>query len=493
MRNKKKADARDGASLEELHREKPRRLEIILTSIFFSLLMIALIVNLAVYMKRDSATAINNNYNSSRQEIIARQNIRGRILSADGDVLAETKEENGKEIRVYPYQNLFAHVVGYAVKGKAGIENTESMNLLLSHESLGNKVQNELASVKNYGDDVYTTLDVDLQQAAYDALGVYNGAIIVSQPQTGRILAMVSKPDFDPNTIMNIWDDIVADNSSSVLLNRATQGLYPPGSTFKIVTALEYYRENGGNVSDYSFNCNGKFNYEGSTIRCFHGSAHGREDFTKSFAKSCNSSFANIGTSLELGSFQNTCSELLFGQPIDTAIAYKQSQFNLSESDSTDMLLQTAIGQGGTVITPLLLNMITCAVANGGECMSPYVVDRIQSRSGGVVKQNEPQKAADMMTPQEAEFLQGLMEAVVTEGTGTKLKNDLYTAAGKTGSAEFSSDKSDSHAWFTGYAPATDPQICVTIVVESAGSGGEYAAPIARRLMDEFFTKNVSF
>ena len=470
-----------------MKKNKPRNLELILTGIFFSALMLALIVNIVIYMKRDSAEAINNNYNNSRQEIIAKENIRGKIFSAGGDVLAYTKEEQGREIRVYPYSNLFAHVVGYAVKGKAGVENTESMNLLLSHEKLGNKLANELESVKTPGDNVYTTLDLKLQQAAYDALGVYSGAIIVTEPKTGKVLAMVSKPDFDPNSILSIWDEIVSDDSSSVLLNRATQGMYPPGSTFKIITALEYYRENGGDVSGYSYNCNGRFDYEGSTIRCFHGSAHGREDFRRSFAKSCNSSFANIGTTLQLDSFRNTCSQLLFDAPIDTAIAYKQSHFALSESDSTDMVLQTAIGQGNTTITPLLLNMITAAVANNGRCMAPYVVDRIETANGTLVKQNQPRVQTEMMTAEEAAFLQSLMEAVVTEGTGTKLQSDLYTAAGKTGSAEFSSDKSDSHAWFTGYAPTEDPRICVTIVVESAGSGGEYAVPIAKRLMDQYF------
>ena len=467
--------------------EKPRRIEIILVGIFFSLLCIAMIANMCIYIKRDSQEAINNSYNP-RQELLASQNIRGRIYSRDMDILAYTKVEDDKsERRVYPYGRLFSHVVGYSTKGKTGVEAAENMNMIFSHDSLGNKISNELSEVKNWGDNIVTTLDADFQQAASDALGVYSGAVILSEPSTGKILAMVSKPDYDPNEIADIWEKLINDKDSSVLLNRATQGLYPPGSTFKIVTALDYYRENGGDVSGYSYNCNGKFSYEGSLIRCYHGSVHGKENLKKSFAKSCNSSFANIGTSLETASLRKTCDDLMFNSPISTKMAYNQSNFALKENDTTDDKLQTVIGQGHTQVTPLLMNMITCAIANDGVCMTPYVVDHIESAHGNVIKKYYPKQEKRMMTSEESEFLKDIMTAVVTEGTATKLKNDDYTAAGKTGSAEFSSIKEDSHAWFTGFAPAEDPQVCVTIIVENAGSGGSFAVPIAKRIFDAYF------
>ncbi|MBO4337194.1 MAG: penicillin-binding protein 2 [Lachnospiraceae bacterium] len=463
---------------------KPRKLEIILVTMFFSALCIALIVNICIYMKRDSQEAINNDYNP-RQEILANQNVRGRIYSRDMDVLAYTKvEEDKTENRIYPYGNLFSHIVGYSTKGKTGIEYAENMNMIFSHDSLGNKISNELSEVKNWGDNIVTTLDTDLQQTASDALGAYPGAVVISEPSTGKILAMVSKPDYDPNEIAQIWDKLVDDKNSSVLLNRATQGMYPPGSTFKIVTALEYYRENEGDVSGYRYSCNGHFSYEGSNIRCYHGSKHGSEDFRKSFAKSCNSSFANIGTSLDVSKLRSTSEQLLFNSSLKTKIPYKQSSFSLTKESSTDDVLQTAIGQGHTLVSPLLLNMITCSIANKGVCMTPYVVDHIENAQRTVVKKYQPSQECVMMTEDEAAFLTDLMTAVIEEGTATKLKNDIYTAAGKTGSAEFSSSKDDSHAWFTGFAPAEDPKVCVTIVVENAGSGGEYAVPIARRIFD---------
>ncbi|MBQ8527697.1 MAG: penicillin-binding protein 2 [Lachnospiraceae bacterium] len=441
-------------------------------------------------MLHDKEEAINNSFNP-RQELLASQNIRGSIYSKDGDVLAKTRVlEDGTEQRFYPYENLFAHVVGYSTKGKTGIEYSENMKMLTSHASLSNKIQNELNAEKNIGDSVVTTLDVSLQQVAYEALGVYAGVIVVTEPSTGKILAMVSKPDFDPNEIATIWEDLVEDDSSSVLLNRATQGLYPPGSTFKMVTALEYYRQNGGNISGYHYSCGGSFSKDGNTIRCYHGQNHGSIDFTRSFAKSCNSSFANIGTSLDIVSFQNTCRSLLFNSKLKLELPYKESRFMLATSDVTDDVMQTSIGQGKTQITPMHLNMITAAVANNGVCMTPYVVDRIESATGSVVKRNSPSQEAVMMTEEEAAFMTQLMTEVVLSGTASKLDGLSYTAAGKTGSAEFSENKLDSHAWFTGFAPVENPQVCVTVIVESAGSGGDYAVPIAKRVFDHFFGTN---
>ena len=493
MAKKKKTAKKNIGELEnELYDEaiekypvKQRNAELIIVAVIFSVLCFMLIGNLAVYVKRDSQEAINNDYNP-RQELLANRNVRGRIYSKDMDVLAYTKvEDDGTENRLYPYGRLFSHVVGYSTKGKTGIEYAENMNMIFSHDSLGNKITHELNEKKDWGDNVVTTLDLSLQQTASDALGVYSGAVIISEPSTGKVLAMVSKPDYDPNEIADIWDDLVDDKESSILLNRATQGMYPPGSTFKIVTALEYYRENNGDVSGYRYNCNGKFSYQGSVINCYHGSNHGSEDFKKSFAKSCNASFANIGTSLAVGSLRRTCDQLLFDKPLSTKIPYKQSSFALKDSDSMDDLLQTVIGQGHTQMSPLLLNMITCAIANKGVCMTPYVVDHVENVGGTVIKKYEPKQETVMMTVEEADFLKDIMEAVVTQGTATKLMNDNYTVAGKTGSAEFSSRKEDSHAWFTGFAPADDPKVCVTIIVEGAGSGGEYAVPIAKRIFDK--------
>lgn len=173
---------------------------------------------------------INSPYNK-RQDLFARKVTRGEIISADGRILAETiTDTDGTETRYYPYANMFAHVVGFSTNGKSGLESIANFNLLRSHTMTLEKVVNELQGEKNIGDNVVTTLNYDLQDTAYEALGKYDGAIVVMEPSTGKILAMVSKPDYDPNNIAEDWDELTAEDSeSSVLLNRATQGLYPPG------------------------------------------------------------------------------------------------------------------------------------------------------------------------------------------------------------------------------------------------------------------------
>lgn len=488
MRRKKNEEQIEAeASIKK--KKKRRNRETMLVTYFFVFLMLAMMGNLVYFVVTESETTINNSYNT-RQELLAKKNIRGKILSRDGEVLAETiVDENGNETRNYPYENLFAHVVGYSTKGKTGVEALGNIHLLTSNAFLGERIKNELDSEKSYGDNVVTTLDVGLQQVAYNALGVYSGAIVVSEPATGKILAMVSKPDFDPNQILSLWDDLISDESSSVLVNRASQGLYPPGSTFKIITALEYYRQNQGEINNYSYNCNGSFSFEGHKINCYHGSSHGAVDFKKSFEKSCNSSFVNIGLKLDLDQTEKDLNSLLFNTELPTDLVSNKSSYVLTSKDDTYDVMQTVIGQGKTQMTPLHLNMITCAIANDGKLMRPYVIDRIENYNGAVMKQYSPTKESTLMTSEEAQFLKELMTGVVENGTASKLKGLSYTAAGKTGSAEFNGEKADSHAWFTGFAPADNPQIAVTIIVEGAGSGGDYAVPMAKRIFDEYFGK----
>ena len=426
-------------------------------------------------------TLMNNSYNT-RQEILVAQNSRGTIYAAGGQILAETATDaEGKELRVYPYANMFSHVVGYASNGKFGIEAQANYYLINSNTRLSEKVASDVAGEKYPGDSVITTLDVDLQQIAYDSLGMYSGAVIVSEPSTGRILAMVSKPDFDPNEIDAIWDGLIADKESSVLLNRVTQGLYPPGSTFKIVTALEYIRENPDSYNQFRYQCSGRFTHGEEQINCYHGTSHGSEDFSKAFAKSCNSAFANIGLSLDRKKFGDTLNDLLFNRELKVDFAYNQSKLAIDADTSDADVMQAAIGQGTTQMTPLQLHMITCAIANGGMLMKPYLLERVETSEKTVVRQFSPDSYKRLMSEEEAQIMTGLMEEVVKSGTGTKLSGLSYTAAGKTGSAEYNQVKTDSHAWFTGFAPADEPQVCVTIIIEGAGSGGDYAVPIMPR------------
>lgn len=458
--------------------------EIAVVSYLFAFLFLALIGYFVYFMVVDSQNVINNPYNK-RQDLLAERVVRGKIKAADGTVLAETKtDKNGKEYRYYPYKNIYSHAVGRADKGKTGVELSQNIRLLTSHENQLVAFFNELKGEKNIGDDVITTLNPALQKTAYEALGSRKGAIVVMEPDTGKILAMVSKPDYDPNTVSANWDRLVEDSeNNSALLNRASQGLYPPGSTFKTLVALEYIRENGG--TKYSYTCKGSDTFEEIKINCYGNSVHGKEDLKTSFAKSCNSSFANIGMGLDVKSFRSLCDGFLFNTKLPVDFPYNQSSFVLKENSDRSKVPQTMIGQGDTQITPLHNAMIVSAIANNGKMMRPYIVERIESYNGQKVKNYKPALAAEPITKAEAKKLQNMMKAVVEEGTATALKNSSYTAAGKTGSAEFNSNK-ESHSWFIGYAPAKNPKIAVSIIVEGAGTGSAYAVPIARKIFDTY-------
>jgi len=456
---------------------------------FFVLLFLGMIGYLSYFVVTSEQEILDNSYNS-RQEILQTKNYRGTIYSKDGEILAQTVgNTDGSESRLYPYNDLFAHIVGYSTKGRTGVEDLANYYLINSNTSLSNRAANAAAGKKNQGDSVYTTLDVNLQQVASDEMGIYKGSIIVTEVSTGKILAMVSQPDFNPNEIADIWDSLIADTDSSVLVNRATQGLYPPGSTFKIITALEYIRENPDTYQNYSYICNGFYQIGDSKISCYHGIKHGTVDFTQSFAKSCNSSFANIGLSLDRNAFTTTLNQLLFNQELPLSLSYSNSSANVLDGVGTAEMMQTSIGQGRIQMSPIHLHMITSAIANNGVLMTPYVIDRVENDAGSVIKSFKAEQYGSLMTEAEASLMVQLMEEVIVTGTGTKLSGQSYTAAGKTGSAEYSNTKGESHAWFTGFAPAENPEICVTIILEGAGSGGDYAVPIAKRIFDAYFTK----
>lgn len=467
-----------------------RRRTVFLTGLF-SILFLAMVVHILIFMTVQREEVVNHPYNITRQQALAALNVRGTIKTENGDVLAYTRpEEDGTETRRYPYDSMFAHVVGYATNGGMGIESSMNYSLVSSHQSVGGQISNDLNNEKNRGDTVITTLDVSLQELAYRLLGAQNGAIVVMEPSTGKILAMVSKPDFNPNEIEAIWDELLEEEESSVLVNRVTQGLYPPGSTFKIFTALEYIRENPQSEEDYSYRCRGSFQtQDGHAIHCYGHHAHGTLTFEQSFARSCNSSFANIGMMLDREKFGRTLEELYFNEVLPGTLKINTSRISIGSGTDDYAMLQSAIGQGETLITPMHLCMMTCAIANGGELMSPYLVSRVESCEGDIVRSYGPTSCGNLISAEEAEALTGLMTAVCDYGTGYRLRNEAFVVAGKTGSAEFDMNSDGAHAWFTGFAPADDPQIVVTIIIEKAGAGGDYAVPIAQMLFQEYLSR----
>lgn len=467
-------------------KKKKSNKEFAFISYFFLVLFCGMLVYFIYFQMTGKEEYISSPYNGL-QDLYAAHVVRGDILSADGEVLAASSvDENGVETRNYPYDNLFAHVVGYSENGKAGLEKQENYSLLSSHQFIANQIFSEIQGEKTKGDSLYTTLDVKLQQAAYDALGNYDGAVVIMEPSTGRILSMVSKPDFNPNSVVEDWEEINAEGSS-VLYNRATQGKYTPGSVFKIVTALEYYRENPDCYEEFSFDCKSSYTADGRTIHCASRKSHGQENLIEAFGNSCNAAFASMSLELDKEKWNETGNSLLFGQELPIDFPYSISSFAISEEASDSFTMEVGIGQGTTTVSPLHMLLISSAVCNKGVLMEPYLVDYSKSADGDIIEKHEETEYGSLMTEKEAEVLESFMRQTILDGTATRLNSSKYEAYGKTGTAQVSDTEDTTNSWFTGYIKVDGkPDLAIAVVVEDSNSGSKYAVPVAQKIFESY-------
>lgn len=447
----------------------------------FIVLFSLLIVNLIYFIVFSADNLVVNTYNP-RLEELEKSISRGEILDSTGEILAQTIENEGKSERVYPYENAFSHVIGYSNQGKTGLEAYADLFLIKSNVNVFKKLQCDITNSKKPGDNVVTTLNASLQVKASELIDGYKGAIIAIEPSTGKILCMVSKPDFNPNDITFNWDKLINDDKNSPLLNRATQGLYPPGSTFKIITALEYLKENP--TDNFNYTCTGKQTFDGKVIHCYDSTSHGDEDLKTAFANSCNTAFATIGEGLNINDLNSLATNLLYNKPLPYYMDYSTSSFTLNNKSTVSQIAETVIGQGETMVSPLHSALIVSTIANGGQLMKPYIIDHIESSNGKIIKKYIPQVYDQLIEPEYTETLTDYMIEVVKNGTGVKAASEKFKIAGKTGSAE--NPFGNAHAWFVGFAPADKPEIAIAIVVENAGSSGATAVPMAKELFEVY-------
>ena len=449
------------------------------------LIFLGLIVHIIMLVTKERESILRNEYNVARVEKSGERTIRGSIYSRDNELIAFTDRVTNE--RIYPYKEAFAHVIGYCCEGKSGIEALCNYDLSMPCESGLKIFLNDFEDKKGLTNSVVTTMDVTLQEACYNALGNQNGAIVMMNPKTGEILAMVSTPSFDPNHMDEVLLSIAEDKNSSILLNRATQGKYTPGSVFKLFTTLEYIRENPDTYDKYKFLCNGEFQYDKYAIHCYHRTKHGEISIEKAFAYSCNCFFGSAAMNFDRESFFNTLESCLFNNRLPFLLSYEKSYVDVKKSTEDKQMVQIGIGQSNTYVTPLHIALITSCIANKGTLMKPYLVQYVQDNHKRVVQKNEPSKYGTLMSEEEAALLTTYMRDTVLYGTGKKIKKELM-AAGKTGTAEYSGTSQNTHAWFTGFAPYDDPQIVITVIVEDAGSGSTVAVPIASELLEIYFS-----
>lgn len=438
---------------------------------------------LAYFIAFEADETVQNSYNR-RWNYLSEKVVRGDILSSDGTVLASTEvREDGEESRIYPYGKVFCHVVGYNTNGRGGIEAVANYALLTSNESALSQLALDFAGEKKNGDTVITTLDVAWQQAAYDCLDCEEGAVVVLEPSTGKIIAMVSKPDFDPEELEELLaasqDD---DTEDSYLVNRALQGLYPPGSTFKILTLLEYYRENK-ETEDFSYTCTGSVTVDGYELHCASNKKHGNLSLKTAFAKSCNSAFASIGLSLDRNRLGKLADSLLFNTELPLEMPYRQSSFTLTEEDSDFMTAQTVIGQGETLVTPMHLAMIMSAIANDGVLMTPYVIERVESVDGTLVEETEPSPCKTLFSSEEAAFLAEYLSAVTESGTASSLGSSSRNIYGKTGTAQTGTD-GVIDSWFVGRVSTEDGDYVICVLKANISEKSENAVSVTKKILN---------
>lgn len=450
-----------------------------------------------------------------------------------------------KPVRFYPHGEMAAHLLGYIGEvnesdlaelpadeyrsgdliGKSGLEKIEEPVLrgidgqrLLEVDVRGKELRTLQTRDPVTGGNVRLTLDADLQQTAEDAFGDQAGAAVVLDVRTGEILAMVSRPAFDPaQFVRGIRDDEwlqLLENPQHPLQFKAIAGQYPPGSTFKIVTALAALKA-GVATPQTSVDCTGSIEIGGREFRCWKKRGHGHTDLKKALRESCDVWFYQVALDLGIDPIAQMATDLGLGERIDFQLEgekqgliptqeWKRKRFNDRWYNGETVI--AAIGQGFVLATPLQLAVMTAAVANGGDVWQPRLLQRVIDRDGQTLREPVPRLRNHAEIP--ARELQAVKEGLVavvneTGGTGWASRLAEIRVAGKTGTSQVVRRKSEEeeklekeeeipyrfrdHALFVAYAPATTPEIAVAVVVEHGRHGSSAAAPIARAIFEKYF------
>ncbi len=455
--------------------------KIIHVLIVVSALFLALLTYL-LYFNMFEAEKVSTHPYNRRQWDEERYVTRGKIYDKNGLLLAETVDDGNNIRRVYSQGRLYSHVIGYCsqIYGKNLLERE------FDRELLGKDNIDFFQGDKKKGFDLNLTVDNTVQAYAYKQMQGKRGALVAMNPKTGEIIAMISLPDFKPDSdeLESQWNTIV-EQESAPLIPRAVQGLYPPGSTYKIVTAALAY-ENG--MKDRMFEDTGGFEAGSFKVDNYNNKKHGEISLARAFEVSSNQVFCTVG--YELGGEKITEISKRFGinSAFDFDIPAKDSRIEYKQMTKEDSAL-VGIGQGQLLVTPLQMAMVCSTVANNGYMVKPYVVDSI-TKNNTVISQSSTKVIGQPISADCAEYIQQLMIGAVQNGTGTRAQIRGVTVAGKTGTAE--NEKDTDHAWFVGYAPAEDPQIAIAVVLENDGtSGGDAAAPIAGKVINQYLAKQV--
>lgn len=454
-----------------------------------SILFIALIVHITVFdlvhHKKYAAT------NTSEREQYVR---RGSISDRNGVVLAESTGNLKNQQRVYPYKNLYAHIVGY----KSPTHDTSDLERVFNGPLMGESNTAVIGSVvtlfedakyalngesEKKGSNLTLTIDHRLQQAAHDALGSYKGSVVLMNPKTGEIYAMISKPDFDP-TVATL-NETIANATDSALTRRATTGLYMPGSTFKIIVTASMI---DNNMRYFEITKESQLKTD---VTNYGNKKDIEEDIylENAFKNSNNIYFAEAAIELGREKLLKTAEDFGFTKNIslDGLSVSTSTLPDVNSLDSYRALSNTALGQGQVATSPLHMAMIASTIANDGVMMQPYIVSKISKPS---FLTTQPVILKRCISTSTAQKIKTLMKLCVDEGTGTGANISGRDVCGKTGTAEVDTSARTAHAHFVGFAPYDNPQVAIAVVLENVPdkvTGGKNAVPIARTILSKFF------
>ncbi len=443
----------------------------------------------------------------------------------------------GESQRNYPVGVTASHLLGYvgevsadqleqkafadlhlgSIVGQYGVEQTYDRFLrgqagqkVIEADALGHEKRTLSIEKPTAGDDLYLTIDLRLQQLAERLLGEESGAIVALDPTNGELLALASRPAFDPNVLSREltpkqWEAIVQ-NEAHPLTNRATQGQYPPGSTFKIVMAAAAL-DTGTVKTSTEVRCTGGFWFGRRMYRDWKVGGHGSMNLHKALVDSCDVFFYNVGERMGIDTIASFASKFGLGRPTGIDLASERSGIVPSSAWKEKVrgepwypgeTISASIGQGYTTVTPLQMAHLIATVANGGTVYRPRLVKGLMERATGRLQEVPVVPYGQLSVKGKTlEIIQEALADVVTDGTAKRARSTLVSIAGKTGTAQTAALRPDQkeeevpkklrdHAWFVSYAPAEDPRIAVAVLVENMGHGGSAAAPLAKHMIEAY-------
>ena len=432
---------------------------------------------------------------ANRRPLLAEERIkRGTIRSADGKVVARSlKFDKERYRRRYPTDAIFAHAIGYSFTklGRSGLEQFRNDPLTGRRTELIGAIDSLLGD-RGVGDSIRTTLNSKAQQAAIDGLKGRKGAVVALEPSSGKVLVMVSDPSYDPNNLDrgDKFERLSTDDANSPLVNRATQAGYPPGSTFKAVTATAALDSGKFKPDSTVSGKNGK-KISGVPLNNFGGEDFGDITLTDALTNSVNTVWAEVGEKLgkktmaeymtRYGFYKQPPIDLPSDQLLASGERGPNGKLLRPRSPRIDVG-RMAIGQDKLLVTPLQMATVAATIANGGVRMKPHITQKIVDPDGRTQDEIEPERVERVMDVDTARALTGMMKQVVKEGTGTAAALEGVELAGKTGTAEIDIQRKINDPWFIGFT--NDFAVAVVLERVQGGTGGVDAAPIAKQVLE---------